>query len=958
MFNLIRRTPLEEYNGEGLFYIHQKTGMEVFHIKNKDPELTCSFIFSTPSEDDKGVAHILEHTVLSGSERFPVKDPFSLIQQSSPNTFLNAVTFGDKTMFPLSSPLKKDFDNLFDLYADSVFAPLLRKNSFYQEGIRLFDGKPDGVVYNEMSGSSDNEDSILQNGLCRALFEGTPYQYVSGGDPQAIITLSYEEYLARYKKWYSPTNCKLFLFGDLETKEYLDKLEERYLKKAERGECFIPKSEYYMQPQLKIMEKVASCPSKEASSVVLSWLTTPSSDPLEVLTLSILVDILLGNPGAPLYKAIVESDLGEDLNPMSGTNPDCPVLTFTVGFTGAKPNKEKEIEAFLIETIAKYVKEGLPKDDVDAVVKRNEYKLQEIPEGAIPFGLGTCLKAARTWLRGKTPEEGIRDFQRLEKFKKLMESGHYLEDWMQKNLLDNPRRVLFSTVYDPNYNNRAKEVESKMVNKMPIPSQQEKQAFEDFVNTPDSPEAIATIGHITRADIIPSSPNFRHKVYRSEKGAKLYVLPLFTRSIVILKFYFDVRNLNEEEHKLLPVLTRLLNMCGTSKHSFSEIGTALKMTTGGFSINLENGRVYDSYKPLSGVLLKTKLLRCDLSKALDLIDEILLDANLEDYSKIKAVLTDILTDYKNNYTYNASSYASLSAASVLSATAMESEFSMGTQRWFYVQELKNNVDENPKAMRALSVRLTKLYKKVFTQKAMFVHMGCEEPTSECEQLVLEHMNKYPEGKFVRIANFYDKYQSQVKKEIKLSKCFEVSSGPAFNAIAIGLKDLTNREKISALLLGELMTSGYLWNTVRGKNGAYGVACSYDELEGMMMFSSYRDPCIEKTYEAFLEALESSFSNEEIEYGIVSALSRDILLPYPQMRCQIAYKMLLGRTSWHKHVERMEILKTITKEDLEAVAKKIRKCAERQLVQVTVCGKEMLQSPDSHMEFSQCVELPI
>ena len=958
MFDLIRRTSLDEYNGEGLFYVHEKTGMEVFHIKNKDPELTCSFIFSTPSEDDTGVAHILEHTVLSGSVRFPVKDPFSLIQQSSPNTFLNAVTFGDKTMYPFSSPLKKDFDNLFDLYSDAVFAPLLRKNSFYQEGIRLFDGKPDGVVFNEMSGSCDNEDAILQNGLSRALFEGTSYQYVAGGEPQAIITLSYEEYLARYRKWYSPTNCKLFLFGDFDTKEYLDKLEERYLKKAERGEKFIPKSENYLQPQLKTMQKVAFCPSQEASSVVLSWLTTPSSDPLEVLILSIIVDILLGNPGAPLYKAIIESDLGEDLNPMSGTNPDCPVLTFTVGFTGAKPGKEKEIEAFLLETLTKFVKEGLPKDMVAAAVKRNEYKLQEIPEGSIPFGLGTCLKAARTWLRGKTPEDGIRDFQRLERFKKLMESGHYLEDWMQKNLLDNPKRVLFSTVYDPNFQDKARETEAQIVSQMPIPSPEEKQAFETFVTTPDSPEAIATIGHITRDDIVPSSPNFKHKFYESENGAKLYVLPLFTRAIVILKYYFDVRNLNEEEHKLLPILARLLNMCGTSKHSFSELGTALKMTTGSFTINLDSGRTIDSFKPLSGVLLKTKLLRSELPKALDLIDEILFEADLEDCSKIKAVLTDILTDYKNNYTYNASSYASLNAASTLSATARESEISMGTSRWFYVEELKKHVDASPKAMKALSVRLTKLYKKIFTQKALFVHMGCEEPTDECSQLVLQHINKYPEGKLVRISNYYNNYQKQVQENVKLSRCFEVTSGPAFNAIAIGLERLTKRECVASSLLGDLMTSGYLWNTVRGKNGAYGVACSFDELEGMMMFSSYRDPCIEKTYEAFLEALESSFSDEEIEYGIVSALSRDILLPYPQMLCQISYKMVLGRTSWRKHVERMGILKTITREDLMAVAKKIRKRAEKQLVKVTVCGQEVLQSQEPKVEFAEYVKLPI
>lgn len=202
MFDLVRRTPLEEYNGEGLFYVHEWTGMEVFHIRTSNGsyegsskaavhEMVANFIFSTPSQDDKGVAHILEHTVLCGSKRFPVKDPFSLALQSSPNTFLNAVTFCDKTMFPLASPLKKDFDNLFDIYADAVFAPLLRLESFQQEGVRCFDGKFDGVVFNEMCGARSTEDSMVQTYSTRFLYEGTPCEYDSGGDPLSIVDLGY-----------------------------------------------------------------------------------------------------------------------------------------------------------------------------------------------------------------------------------------------------------------------------------------------------------------------------------------------------------------------------------------------------------------------------------------------------------------------------------------------------------------------------------------------------------------------------------------------------------------------------------------------------------------------------------------------------------------------------------------------------------------------------------------------
>lgn len=958
MFNLIRKTPLKEYNGDGLFYVHKETGMEVFHVKNNDPEMTCSFIFSTPSEDDKGVAHIIEHTVLNGSRHFPVKDPFSQVAFSSPNTFLNAVTFGDKTMYPIASPLKKDFDNLFDIYADAVFAPLLRKNSFLQEGIRLFDGKPDGVVFNEMSGSCNNEDSLLQDELTRTLYEGTPYQYVSGGDPLAIVNLTYEQYLDRYKKWYCPTNCKLFLFGDLDTEEYLDKLEQRYLRTAIKGEKIIPKSEDYKQNHLKPTFKVVGCPSQEVSSVVLSWLTTPSSDPLEILTISVLVDVLLGNPGAPLYKAIIESGLGEDLNAISGTDTDSPMLSFTVGFSKAKKNQEKKIEKFLLDTIRKLVEDGLPKEAVQAAIKRQEFKIQEIPGDGLPFGIATCLKAARSWLRGKTPEEGIRDFDRLSRFKALMEKGNYLEEWMKKNLLDNPRRTLISVVYDENYEeNYKKEMQSKVA-QMPIPSEQEKAEFETFVAAPDSPEALATIGHITRADIPLNAPSYEHKVLQTAQGAKLYVLPLFTRSIVYLKYYFDTRNLKEEELKLLPLLMRLLNMCGTAKHNYSEIGTSIKMLTGGLSINAHCARDVKD-RPLSSVQLKTKILSADFPKALDLIDELLLEANLDDCSRIKAALTDLLSDYQNNYIYNASSFAALNASSVFSATAMESELVMGTACWFNMNALKKELKEDKKAWKTLSVRLTNLYKKIFTQRALQVHLGCEEPTGEFTHLVLEHINKYPAGKLVRLSNYYRNFKSSQNQEnpneaLNLSRCLEVPAGPAFNALVVGLPNLNERQKVSAILLGAVLTSGYLWNEVRGKNGAYGVSCRYDEMEQQMSFSSYRDPCVDKTIEAFLQALKSSLSPEELEYCVVGLLGRELRPLTPQAKSQEAFSDLIYGKSKARYLRRRKLLLSIQLEDLKTLASQVLAQAQKQKVQVTVCGKELKEQGS----FQECMTLPL
>ena len=944
MFDLVRKTPLKEYDGEGLFYVHEGTGMEVFHIRNKDTELSANFIFSTPSQDDKGVAHILEHTVLCGSRRFPVKDPFALVQQSSPNTFLNAVTFCDKTMFPLASPLKKDFDNLFDIYADAVFAPLLRLESFQQEGVRCFGGRFDGVVFNEMCGARSAEESMVQTYSTRYLYEGTPCQFDSGGDPLHIVDLGYEEYRERYGRWYSPSNCRLFLFGDMDACEYLDKLEERYLKDAPRGCKIIPKSELYRQEYIKPFRKTVGCGSKDASSVVLSWLTTPSSDPLEVLTVSILVDVLLGNPGAPLYKAIVESDLGEDLNPMSGTDPDSPMLTFTVGFSRAAKGREDDIESFLLSSIERIAREGLPKDAVEAAIRRQEFKLQEIPGDGLPFGISTSLKAARSWLRGGTPEDGVCDIKRLDAFKSRMESGRCLEDWMMRNLVENPRRCLLSVIEDPSYESRFKEaLDSKlrrMVESGSVPSLDDEARFQRFVDTSDSKEAVSTIVRISRSDLPTNVPKYDTKSSRTPGGARLYTLSLFTRSIVYVSMAFDARGLSLEEKRLLPLLVRFLNMCGTKDRSYSQVGTRMKLLTGGFAINMTAGRTAKG-EPVSLVLVKAKSLRKDFAEALDLIGDILLDADFSDASRVRAALTDLLTDFESGYTYSGNSYAVLSASSLFSPSALESELTVGTSCWMYLRSLKGSLDDG-----SLQGRLSNLCSKLFVQRGLKFHLGCEEPMDECRQLVSKHIDRYPVGRFVRMSDYYRKNPLDMALYKAPRRFFGVSSGPAYNALAVkfsrtadkGAKD--EKELVCAMLLAWTMASGCLWDDVRGRNGAYGVESHVDDMEGLLVFSSYRDPCVGETFKAFRKALSCTFDPCDVEYGVVSMIGRDIKPPTPQMKCAESFRRVVYGVSSSLYRRRRALMLSLNADDLNSLARRILDECLGSCSEVTVCGSDL------------------
>ena len=914
-------------------------------------------MFSTPSEDSKGVAHILEHTVLCGSKRFPVKDPFTQVLLSSPNTFLNAITFTDKTMYPFASPLKKDFDILFDIYADAVFAPLLRRGSFLQEGIRAFDGKFDGVVFNEMCGARSTEDSVVQFCSTRDMFKGTPYEYDSGGDPLHIVDLTYEEYLRRYEKWYCPSNCRLYLYGDLDAKEYLDKIEQRYLKGRKKGEKIIPKSENYLMKQLKPIQIHESCPSGDARSVVLTWLTTEGDDTLEVLTVSVLVDILLGNPGAPLYKAITESDLGLDLNPLSGTDVDSPVLTFTVGFSHARKNAEKEIESFILDQISSYVRDGLPKDAVDAAIKRLEFKEQEIPTGGIPFGIGTCLKIARSWMRGKDPYDAAAGFERLKRLKERVASGRYFEDWMQKNLLENERRCLLTVESSDSFDSDFhacldRKYEQKLSSGLDV--KKERAAFEKFINTPDSPESLATIDRITLSDLPKTIARYDQTKTRLSGKAVLLDYRVFTRGIVYLSIAFDTRNLSLEEKKYLPLLVRAMQMCGTKKHSFSQISTLVKMLTGSFFMYPNAGSDVH-HNPVSTVVLKSKALKEDLPQALDLIAEILTECDLSDEQRLRASLLDMITEFESGYTYSGNSYAVMNASSVFSASAYESEINMGTALWLHLVALKKDLENGKMSYKALSAVLTKLWEKVFVQKAMTIHIGHDEDDEDRTQLICSFTDKFKEGKFVRKADYYKNYSAQKPYgSLKSPLAFTVPSGPAFNALAVKYNRTDEKKYVAAMLLASVLSSGYLWDTVRGKMGAYGVESHVDGMEDLFVFSSYRDPGIDGTYKVFRKALSHKIDPTEIEYAIVTIIGKEIRPRSPQTKSSEAFSRALFGNSTALYLKRRRLLLQMTQADLEQVASEIAKALDKDSSATVVCGQDVGRKQN----FVKTVALPI
>lgn len=946
MFKIIKEVEVPEYDGKAVLYRHD-CGMEVLHIKNNSEELCGNFIFSTVSEDDTGVAHILEHTVLSGSAKYPVKDPFSEILLTSPNTYLNAMTFPDKTMYPFASPLKKDFDIIFDIYADAVFNPLLRRESFNQEGVRFFGSSIDGVVFNEMRGAYSSEDDIVGRYSVKKLFEGTPAAFDSGGDPASIPDLTYENYLARYKKWYSPANCRLFLYGNMDASEYLDRIEKQYLTEKHLKDCsnvkYFALTSNYMNPEAKPETDVRFCSTKDASNILLNWLTTPADDPFEILTLSVLTDILLGNPGAPLYRAITESGLGEDLSPCSGMESDFPILTFSVGFTGAKKNSEKEIEQFILSKLEEFAVNGIDEDQKKACLKRQKYKLLEIPGGEYPYGILVGLRASRYWLRGKDPIENINNKALFERLQKECEKGPYFENWIMKNLVKNPRRCLLTVKEDKNFEAGLQKVlDAKYIalkdSMDPLLYEEEKKHFEDFINREDAEEDLCKIPRISKADLPENIPHFALEHYESN-GADVRFLNTFTRGICYYNIALDGIGLDEEELKLLPLFSRCIQLCGTKKHSYSEIGVLIKMFTGRFSVVGTSGTRHDGQPVLYTVIRGSSLVE-DLPSALDMVREILLECNFDDTERISASITDLVTDYESEYIDSGTAYASIYSQAQLSYMGRVIDLQVGTSGYL---ELVKYLDADGPTLKEISNKLIRLRDRIVCTDKMIFEYCCDE----CDNgFVSREINRslasYPRGEKARVN---DLYKADFTPDYR-QKFLAVSSSPAFNALSCKLPFDDERKLVGATLIASIFSNGIMWENIRGKGGAYGAGCNVDMSEKTLMCYSYRDPNIDATFDCFAKVFESEISDRDIDFTVAAVIGKELKPFVPRSRNYEAFRRSLYGLTDELYLERRKHILSLGKDELDEICRELHDLIVKTGAKASVCGKDMIKTSDA------------
>ncbi len=977
-FTLVAKRDLPEQHGVGLLFKHSATGFEIYKIANDDPENVFGFIFKTPPKNSCGTPHIIEHSVLAGSRSYPTKDPFLELMKGSANTFLNAMTYPDKTVYPAASPLKKDFYNLFSVYADAVFFPLLRKETFKQEGIRVtMDPKGelsyDGIVFNEMKGAYSDHDSIVAEHSIRSLFPDTPYGFDSGGDPAEIINLTYEQFTGFHAEFYHPSNGRLYLYGDIPIEELLQFLEDGYLKEftgiklnhavVDPKTWTAPVINEYTSPLLE-----GESPQGK-STITINSVVCSIHDPLDVMTLELLVEILLGNPGAPLYKAIIESGLGSDIASVSGMDSDFKNVVYTVGIRGTDPQKREMFVDLIKGEYERLLKNGIPSELIEQAIHRIEFQHREI-RGGIPTGLRVMTRVVRGWLHGLAPEDTLLFEPVMGRLKELItnccETGGYLENWIEEHLLDNPHTSIVTVTPDKDHNRRFDEEFKKRLdllqNKMNKKDQrlraESQKQFLAFQTDEESSEDLAKIPRLSREDL-PLQISRLSVNEDSIDGIPCYTQSLFTNGISYLDLVFNVAELPEELEQLLPLFSRLIYMTGIPGHSYDEVSRMLAGITGGFSCRLEAA----TDEPKKLLIFRMKMLSEENEQALELIRKILLTSELWNVKRIRDVILEQRSDFAQSIIPSGSQYAALRAgAKISSATALEDSWK-GLGQWFFNNEI--DVDDE-QSILAIASSMGEIRERVIVKNRLNINMTGEEGVLSIFKQQVHHLiHDFPTGSPLSGKRSSSLTETLENEESRLTgETFIIPAHVAYTAQAFQASSFGEPKQIHESILTHILRTNHFWESIRVVGGAYGASASIDVIEHIGTFSSYRDPRVSLTFADYKKGLESIAAGEidadKLELSVIAIVGKDVRNMSPSEKSFIGFRRLLYGITDSMREERRELMLSANTKDIILAAKRLLKSLEKEQSLVVLCSQDMYDKERSQLPdgMKEAVKLPL
>lgn len=870
-YRLVEKKKIEDLNSMSYLLEHKKSGARIALLSNDDENKVFYIGFRTPPEDSTGVAHILEHSVLEGSRDFPVKDPFIELAKGSLNTFLNAMTYPDKTVYPVASCNDKDFQNLMHVYLDAVFYPNIYKEPkiFEQEGWHYEMESPEdelsinGVVYNEMKGAFSSPDDVLEREITNILFPDTPYSNESGGDPEAIPDLTYEQFLDFHRKYYHPSNSYIYLYGNMDMAEKLEYLDEAYLSHFDR---ITVDSEIGVQAPFEACAEAGkfypiteSEPEEDNTYLTYNIVVGDSLDRERYIAFQILDYTLCSAPGAPLKQALLDKGIGKDI--YSYYESGIRQSYFTIVAKNANLDRKAEFVECIEENLRRLSQKGIDKKALRAGLNFYEFRYREADFGSYPAGLMYGLQVLDSWLYDDA--KPFIHIEAGETYKKLREKAEtsYFEELIRECMLENTHKGILTLAPRKGLAEERDRIltEKLAALKESFGSEQiqevveETHALLEYQETPDSKEALATIPLLKREDIRKEAEPLVNEIRKTGDTTVMYH-EIFTNHISYFRFLFDVKQVPEELFPYIGILKSVLGYVDTENFTYGELFHEINMETGGIT-SVTN--FFTNARNLSDCLvtfeMKAKTLEDNLPRTVQLVQEIMLKSKFDDGKRLYEILAELKSRLQSNLISSGHSVAASRAMSYFSRPAAIQEQVNGMPFYRLVADLEKNFDSR---REDLQHKLEALVRCIFRpENLMLDYVGTEDHYEEFIALagqVKEALYKEP----VETKPF-------VIEPVKRNEGFLSASQVQYvcragNFINKGLA-YTGALKV----LKVMMSYEYLWQEIRVKGGAYGCMCAFGK-SGDSYFVSYRDPNLKSTVEAYEKAADfiEAFDGDE------------------------------------------------------------------------------------------------
>lgn len=961
-YEVVQKKYLNDLKTEGYLLRHKKSGARVLLMENDDENKVFTIGFRTPPEDSTGLPHILEHSVLCGSKNFPVKDPFVELVKGSLNTFLNAITYPDKTVYPVASCNDKDFQNLMHIYMDAVFYPRIYQYEeiFRQEGWSYkLESKEDkltynGVVYNEMKGAFSSPEDVLTRMILNTLFPDTSYANESGGDPEVIPELSYEQFLDFHSRYYHPSNSYIYLYGNMDMMEKLEWLDQEYLSHFDYLE--IDSKIKFQQPFEQVkeaeMEYSISSNEDEADHTFLSYnkVIGTALDPTLYQAFQILDYALLSAPGAPLKKALVDAGIGKDIMGSYDNGIYQPI--FSVVAKNANVEQKETFVSLVEDTLRKLVEEGIDKKALQAGINYHEFRYREADFGNFPKGLMYGLQLFDSWLYDEN--EPFMHLEALETFEYLKEAakGNYFEDLIQKYLLENTHGAI--VVVKPEKGRTArmdKELEERLQAYKDSLSEEELDRLVEatknlvkYQESEESQEDMERIPVLERTDITREIA----PIYNEE--LKLQDIPVIyheveTNGIGYVDLLFDLSGVEEDLLPYVGILQSVLGIIDTKSHEYGELFNEININTGGIGTSLE---LYPDVTKASEKVfqatfeIKAKALYSQMQVAFAMMQEILTESKLEDTKRIKEILAMLKSRLQMRFSSSGHTTAAQRALSYGSPISTFKDLTNGIGFYEVVTRIEEHFEEEKDQLVA---NLKRLATQLFRSENMMVSYTAARTGLEGME---ENIQKLKDALFTEeVATGSCQIHC-----VKRNEGFQTSSKVQYVARAGNFMDHGCEYTGALQILKVILSYEYLWQNVRVKGGAYGCMSNFSRIgDGYLV--SYRDPNLEKTnevYEGVVDYLKNfTVSDRDMTKYIIGTISNIDQPMTPAMKGDRSMNLYMNHVSEEMILsERAQILDA-TQEDIRALAEIVAAVLKDQLFCVIGNEEKIEEQKELFME---------